>query len=82
MKRILMLMGVLAFMTVASCKKKEDVPMTPPEAPLATPAPAPAEPPLPEEKTTVKVGTNGVDVESKNTKVIVNPSGTAVEVKK
>lgn len=88
MKKIAMILGAVCLLTIASCKKKEDVPMTPPEVPMVTEEPAPAPPetvivqPVPEEGTTVKVGNDGVDVKTPNTKVTVNGGGAAVEVKK
>jgi hypothetical protein len=77
-------------MAIVSCKKKEDIPVIPPPQPMENPAPLPPAPePIPEgeqDGTSIKVGSNGLDINTKNgdnnTKVIIKNDGAAVEIKK
>ncbi|WP_298154794.1 hypothetical protein [Flavobacterium sp.] len=94
MKKVILMAGLIVSMAVVSCKKDPPpapAPPPPPEAPADIPPPPPP-PPAPEKSTddangtTVSVGKDGVQVDTKNntktTKVEVKNSGTAVEVKK
>ena len=77
MKKTALLLGLFSMMAIVSCKKNEDV--TPPPAPMETPAPDPeipttTPPPAPEvpansdeaNGTSVSVGKDGIDVNTKN----------------
>jgi hypothetical protein len=90
MKKTILILGVLSIMTIVSCKKKDDNPMTPQvetsttttttSAPTTT-ASAPVK-----DSTSIKVGTDGVNVTTKsgatNTSVNVSGGEAKIEVKK
>lgn len=85
MKKAILFLGILSVMTIVSCKKKEEAPVPPPTPEtVETPAP-PAEPGSPD-GTSVKVGTDGIEIKTKDgaTKTDVNVSNgeASVEVKK
>jgi hypothetical protein len=88
MKKTILILGVLSIMTIVSCKKKDDNPMTPQvetsttttttSAPTST-ASAPVK-----DSTSIRVGTDGVNVTSKTggTKVNVSGGEATIEIKK
>jgi uncharacterized lipoprotein YbaY len=89
MKKIILILGVLSIMTIVSCKKKEDKPMTPQvetTTTTTTSAPTATVSGKAKDSTSIKVGTDGVNVTTKNgaTKTSVNVSGgeAKIEVKK
>ncbi len=100
MKKLILMAAMVSSLAVVSCKKDAPAPPTPAEAPAdAPPLPeattdaAPPPPTVPESPTaktetgtSVTVGKEGVDVQSKtvtkDTKVAVDKKGVSVEVKK
>ncbi|WP_181248462.1 hypothetical protein [Flavobacterium magnum] len=92
MKKVILMAAMISSFAIVSCKKDAPAPPPAPEAPAEAPAPPPP-PPTPEaapekteDGTSVTVGKNGVDVqtktETKSTTVEVNKKGAAIEVKK
>jgi hypothetical protein len=87
MKKITLLLGLLSIMTIVSCKKKEDKPMTPQvETTTVTTPASPVASEQAKDSTSIKVATDGVNVTTKSgsTKTSVNVSGgeAKIEVKK
>jgi hypothetical protein len=87
MKKIILILGVLSIMTIISCKKKDDNPMTPQvETSSATTPSSPTASGKAKDSTSIKVGTDGVNVTTKDgaTKTSVNVSGgeAKIEIKK
>ncbi|MFE3868842.1 hypothetical protein ACFX5E_12280 [Flavobacterium sp. LS2P90] len=87
MRKITLLLGVLSIMTIVSCKKKDDKPMTPQvETTTVTTRATHAPSRQAKDSTSIIVGTNGVNVTTKSdaTKTSVNVSGgtAKIEVKK
>jgi uncharacterized lipoprotein YbaY len=89
MKKIILILGVLSIMTIVSCKKKDDKPMTPQvetTTTTTTSAPTATVSGQAKDSTSIKVATDGVNVTTKNgaTKTSVNVSGgeAKIEVKK
>jgi hypothetical protein len=87
MKKIALLLGVLSIMTIVSCKKKDDKPMTPQvETTTVTTPTSPVASEQAKDSTSIKVATDGVNVTTKSgsTKTSVNVSGgtAKIEVKK
>jgi hypothetical protein len=87
MKKATMIIGMMAVMAIVSCKKKEETTIT--TTPVAEPTTEVAPPPAPEEEqdgTSISVGTDGVDISTKNgakeTNVKVENGDAKVEVKK
>lgn len=88
MKKISMLVGVLSVMAIVSCKEKAETPETTTHQTIEVTNEAPA--PVVEEKnpdgTSISVGSDGIDVSTKNgenqTKVNVSGGDAKVEVKK
>ncbi|TRX01534.1 hypothetical protein [Flavobacterium gawalongense] len=88
MKKTILILGVLSILTIVSCKKKEDKPFVPqaetPHATTTTSTPAVSR--EAKDSTSIKVGTDGVDVSTKdgNTKTNVSVSGgeAKIEIKK
>ena len=84
MKKVTLLLGILSIMVFISCKKKEETPQ-PTETTVEVNAPAAVE-----EKntdgTSISVGTDGVDVSTKDgtteTNVKVGDGDAKVEIKK
>jgi hypothetical protein len=85
MKKITMLLGVLSIMAVASCKQKEETTEKTAEPIIEVTTDAPPAKVNPD-GTTISIGTDGVDVSTKNgenqTKVSVSDGAAKVEVKK
>jgi hypothetical protein len=87
MKKTILILGVLSIMTIVSCKKKDDNPMTPQvETSTATTPSTPTASGQAKDSTSIKVGTDGVNVTTKDgaTKTSVNVSGgeAKIEIKK
>ena len=87
MKKTILILGVLSIMTIVSCKKKDDNPMTPQvETSTATTPSTPTASGQAKDSTSIKVGTGGVNVTTKDgaTKTSVNVSGgeAKIEIKK
>jgi hypothetical protein len=91
MKKVILMAALISSLAIVSCKKDAPAPTPPPEVPADVPAPpeptpTPEAPVKDESGTTVTVGKDGVDVqtksETKSTTVEVNKKGAAVEVKK
>jgi hypothetical protein len=87
MKKTILLLGALSIMTIVSCKKKDDNPMTPQvQTSIATTPSTPTASGHVKDSTSIKVGTDGVNVTTKSgaTKTSVNVSGgeAKIEVKK
>jgi len=93
MKKIILTLNMVALVALASCKN--DPPPPPPPAPVPqvvttppTPPPAPEVPAKEEEKdgTTVSVGSDGVEVSTKNgdkkTVIDVKDGKRSIEIKK
>ncbi|MET0760156.1 MAG: hypothetical protein ABWZ56_07030 [Flavobacterium sp.] len=85
MKKAVMFLGILSIMTIVSCKKKEETLVPPPPPPVVETPAVPAEQNSPD-GTSVKVGTDGIEVKTKDgtTKTDVNVSNgdASVEIKK
>jgi hypothetical protein len=88
MKKISMIIGVLSVMAIVSCKEKEETPAAPETTTnqtieVTTEAPAAEKNP---DGTSISVGSDGVDVSTKNgtnsTSVNVSGGEAKVEVKK
>ena len=77
-----MLLGLLTVLTIASCRKKKDPPPPPPTQAESVPAATNEE----ADGTSVNVGTEGVDIQTKDgkneTKVTVEGGEANVEIKK
>ena len=89
MKKIILILGVLSIMTIVSCKKKDDKPMTPQvetSTTTTTSAPTAAASGQVKDSSSIIVGTNGVNVTTKSgaTTTSVNVSGgtAKIDVKK
>ena len=87
MKKIILILGVLSIMTIISCKKKDDNPIAPQVETSSTSTPStPAVSGESKDSTSIKVGTDGVNVSTKDgaTKTSVNVSGgeAKIEIKK
>lgn len=90
MKKTILILGVFSIMTIVSCKKKDDNPMTPQvetsTTTTTTSAPTAATSGQVKDSTSIKVGTDGVNVTTKDgaTKTSVNVSGgeAKIEIKK
>ncbi|EIA07185.1 hypothetical protein [Flavobacterium frigoris] len=84
MKKISMFIGMLSILAIVSCKKKEEAPQ-PSETTIEVNTPAP-EVEENADGTSVSVGTEGVDVSTKNganeTNINVGGGDAKVEVKK
>ncbi|MGO4822267.1 MULTISPECIES: hypothetical protein [unclassified Flavobacterium] len=86
MKKATMIIGMMAVMAIVSCKKKEETTIT--TTPVAEPTTEVAPPATEEEQdgTSISVGTDGVDISTKNgakeTNVKVENGDAKVEVKK
>ena len=88
MKKKILILGVLSIMAIISCKKKDDNPMTPHVETSTTTTSTPtttASVPA-KDSTSIKVGTDGVNVTTKdgatNTSVNVSGGEAKIEVKK
>jgi hypothetical protein len=87
MKKIILVLGVLTMITIVSCKKKDDNPIAPQvETSNATTTSTPEGSAEVKDSTSIKVGTDGVNVTTKDgaTKTSVNVSGgeAKIEIKK
>lgn len=90
MKKTILILGVFSIMTIASCKKKDDNPMTPQvetsTTTTTTSTPTATASGQAKDSTSIKVGTDGVNVTTKDgaTKTSVNVSGgeAKIEIKK
>jgi hypothetical protein len=89
MKKTILILGVLSIMTIVSCKKKDDNPMTPQvetSTTTTTSTPTATASGQAKDSTSIKVGTDGVNVTTKDgaTKTSVNVSGgeAKIEIKK
>ncbi|GEC72099.1 hypothetical protein FFL01_16380 [Flavobacterium flevense] len=87
MKKLTMLLGLLTVLTIVSCREKKDPP--PPPPPQAESVPAESVPEASKEEadgTSVNVGTDGVDIQTKDgkneTKVTVEGGEANIEIKK
>jgi hypothetical protein len=85
MKKITMFIGVLSVMAIVSCKEKEETPDTTTNQTIEVTTEAPQAEENPD-GTSISVGTDGVDVSTKNgenkTSVNVSEGEAKVEVKK
>ncbi|HEX9150609.1 MAG TPA: hypothetical protein VF842_00910 [Flavobacterium sp.] len=87
MKKITLFIGILSILAIVSCKKKEDKPFPPQvETSNAKTTSTPAVSGEVKDSTSIKVGTDGVNVTTKDgaTKTSVNVSGgeAKIEIKK
>lgn len=87
MKKLICILGIFALMVNVSCKNEVAPPPPEPATPIvvnppATPPPTPEVPAAEKTTTSVTVGKEGINVDSKKTKVVVDGTGAAVEVKK
>lgn len=88
MKKVILFLGVLSFITIVSCKKKEETVITPPLPPTIENTATPMEPNTEDQKdgTSIKVSTDGVDVNTKEgaakTTISISNKEAAVEIKK
>ncbi|MFV8376174.1 hypothetical protein [Flavobacterium sp. LB1P62] len=87
MKKIILVLGVLSMITIVSCKKKDDNPIAP-QVETSNPTTTSTSEGSGEVKdsTSIKVGTDGLNVTTKDgaTKTSVNVSGgeAKIEIKK
>ena len=94
MKKLILTLNVLAVMALVSCKKEAPLPPPPPPPPtpqVVTPPPPPP-PPAPEKPqpekdgTSISIGSDGVEISSKNgdkkTVIDVKDGKGKVEIKK
>jgi hypothetical protein len=87
MKKIILILGILSIMTIVSCKKKDDNPIAPKVETNGEPTTSiTAGSEEVKDSTSIKVGTDGVNVTTKDgaTKTSVNVSGgeAKIEIKK
>ncbi|MFV5687888.1 hypothetical protein ACM55M_04620 [Flavobacterium sp. ZT3R25] len=87
MKKATLFLGILSILAIVSCKKKEDKPFPPQvETSNATTTSTPVVSGEVKDSTSIKVGTDGVNVTTKDgaTKTSVNVSGgeAKIEIKK
>jgi hypothetical protein len=87
MKKLIFTVSILSLILNVSCKNDVAPPPPVPATPVvvtppATPPPAPEVAAEDATSTSVSVGKEGINVDSKKTKVTVDGTGAAVEVKK
>lgn len=87
MKKTILILGILSIMTIVSCKKKDDNPIAPQVETNGEPTTSiTAGSGEVKDSTSIKVGTDGVNVTTKDgaTKTSVNVSGgeAKIEIKK
>lgn len=93
MKKVILVLNLLAVMALVSCKKEAPLPPPPPPVPQVVVPPPPPPPPAPEkpaepekEGTSISVGRDGVEISSKNgdkkTVIDVKDGKGKIEIKK
>ena len=91
MRKALMFLGIMSLMTIVSCKKKEDMTVPPPPPPtIINEINAPADTIIVKEEqtegTSIKVGSEGLDISTKEgqkkTNVNVNGGEATIEIKR